>query len=232
MVISATGRSTSRGQKSARPEPRDFSPGAHRGAGFTLLEVLVVVFIIGILVTMFTLSVGLIGGDRRLDTEVDRLIAVIDLAREESVLQGREIGMRFFPDGYEFAAYYEDFNDYYDEDTADQSEWTLLMKSTLLGPRLLPEGMRFELEIDGREVVLKRDDREPSADSNAAVDSDPQDPDKNDPGEEDRYRPQIMIFSSGDISPFIVQLRREFENRGKFIQFNVDGSTEVTEAFP
>lgn len=227
MVISATGRSTSRLLIIGRPQPLDLRPGMHRGAGFSLLEVLVVVFIIGILATMFTLSVGLVGDDRRLDTEVDRLIAVIGLAREESVIEGREIGMRFFPNGYEFAGYYEDFNDYHDEDTPDQSEWSLLPESTLLGPRLLPAGLRFELQIDGREVVLKRDDEAQPVDTNDDMDSDTDDPD-----EQDRYKPQIMIFSSGDMSPFIVQIRREFENRGKIIEFDVDGSTKVTEAYP
>ena len=58
------------------------------------------------------------------------------------------------------------------------------------------------------------------------------DSDTDDPDEQDRYKPQIMIFSSGDMSPFIVQIHREFENRGKIIEFDVDGSTKVTEAHP
>ena len=129
-------------------------------SGFTLLELLVVVFIIGILSTLFTLSVGLTGSDRELETETDRLIAVVQLASDEAVMQGRELGMRFYPDGYEFATFQEDFVEYYDIDESDeteerdQSEWNVLSNEDLLGQRSLPEGILLELEIDGRSIVL------------------------------------------------------------------------------
>lgn len=175
---------------------------------------------------MFTLSIGVTGGDRQLDVEVDRLIAVIDLAREEAVVQGREIGMRFFASGYEFAAYYEDFVEYHDEDNPDQSEWALLDKATLLGPRELPDGLVFELAIDGREIVLR------SAEESAVAR--PDSPNEAEGGDEDepsesRYEPQIMIYSSGDMSPFTVQVRRQFANSGTTIEFDIDGSTEIAE---
>ena len=71
--------------------------------GFSLLELLVVVVIIGILASMFTLSVGLSGGDRDLEREADRMQALLELASEDAVFQGRELGLRFYPDGYEFS---------------------------------------------------------------------------------------------------------------------------------
>ena len=56
-------------------------------SGFSLLELLVVLFIIGILVTMFTLSVGVTGGDREVDNEIDRLQALLKLAGEEAIME-------------------------------------------------------------------------------------------------------------------------------------------------
>ena len=197
----------------------------HAQSGFSLLELLVVVLIIGILSTMFTLSVGLTGGDRELETEADRLMAVISLARDEAVMQGRELGMGFYADGYEFATFYEDFVEYYDEpdesdpseqsdepEESDQSEWTVLSNEKLLGQRRLPDGILLELEIDGRSIVLdhSRDDEEKD-----------QDPDSD-------YVPQIMLFSSGDMSPFVVYFRRRFENTGVQIAFDTEGTVEVT----
>ena len=192
--------------------------------GFSLLELLVVVFIIGILATMFTLSVGLTGGDRDLEREVDRLQALLKLASEEALMQGREIGMRFYIDGYEFATFQEDFQDYRDPDpedatdpdevkNLDPSEWVIVAGQELLGPRHLPEEMVLELEIDGRSVVLTGED----------------DQRDDDDGSEKEYRPQIRIFSSGDFIPFIVRLRRSFQNDGTIIDVGADGTVEVTE---
>jgi len=175
------------------------------------------VFIVGVLATMFTLSVGVTGGDRQLDTEVDRLIAVIDLAREEAVVQGRELGMRFYTNSYEFAAYYEDFIEYHDEDNPDLSEWALLDKGTLLGPRELPDGLLFELSIDGREVVLKN--------AGEAERATPDEQEEEAPVRS--YEPQVMIFSSGDMSPFTIQLRRSFANKKTTVDFDLDGSVEI-----
>jgi general secretion pathway protein H len=196
-------------------------------SGFTLLELLVVVFIIGILSTLFTLSVGLTGSDRELETETDRLIAVVQLASDEAIMQGRELGMRFYPDGYEFARFQEDFVEYYDAETSDQSdqsedapqsdqsEWIVLSNENLLNRRSLPEGILLELEIDGRLVALERDDERNKDDENE--------------NSNQEYQPQIRLFSSGDVSPFVVQLRRSFENKGVQIEFDAEGMVEVTE---
>ena len=65
-----------------------------RAAGFTLLELLVVVFIIGIMATMFTLSVGVAGGtDRELRRETERLQTLLALALEDASFQSRELGL-------------------------------------------------------------------------------------------------------------------------------------------
>ncbi len=192
-------------------------------SGFSLLELLVVVFIIGVLSTMFTLSVGLTGSDQELETETDRLIAVVQLASDEAIMQGRELGMRFYPDGYEFATFQEDFVEYYDVEESnqpgeqdkpeerDQSQWIVLGNEAILGQRSLPDGILLELEIDGRLVILERDD-EGDEEENSKRD----------------YQPQIRLYSSGDISPFVVQLRRTFENKGVQIDFDAQGMVEVT----
>ena len=63
MRTSATGISTS--------SPRSVS-------GFTLIEILVVLLIIGILVTGASLSLGVLGRDSALTKESDRLSALMD----------------------------------------------------------------------------------------------------------------------------------------------------------
>lgn len=189
---------------------------ARKISGFSLIELLVVVFMIGILVTMFTLAVGVSGGDRVVEREVDRLRAILNLAGDEAVMQGREYGLRFYPQGYEFSTWFEEI-DTSEEDPQkrDKSRWILLAEDQLLAPHELPEGLQFELEIEGRSVVLKNPNRR-------QVDDD-------DDEENTDYEPQLFIFSSGDMSPFTVKLRRRFETDGISLEVDEAGDIERIE---
>ena len=109
----------------------------------TLVEILVVVVIIGIFFTAFTLSLGVTGGDRDLEEEVDRLSALMDLAAEEAILQGREYGLWLDREGYEFFVF-----------SPDTRTWISAADDEFFRPRRLKEDMEFKLWLEGRAVVL------------------------------------------------------------------------------
>ena len=72
-----------------------------RAAGFTLLELLVWSSI-GIMATMFTLSVGVAGGtDRELRRETERLQTLLSW-HWKTRRSSRELGLRLYPRRYEF----------------------------------------------------------------------------------------------------------------------------------
>jgi general secretion pathway protein H len=129
------------GTSSSHPRP---ARAGRRASGFTLLEVLVVVVIIGIISSMAVVSIKVLGGDHEMDQEAARLAAVIGQAREEAMLQGRDLGLRLDAHGYDFLRH-----------DARTERWIIVSDDPLLRERSLPDGVGLELSVESRSVTLK-----------------------------------------------------------------------------
>mgnify|MGYP001480114567 CR=1 FL=1 len=73
--------------------------------GFTLVELMVVIVIIGLVAAGTLLSLGSSGRDSQLEQERDRLAALIDYVRERAALQTIEYGLRCEQGGFRFVMY-------------------------------------------------------------------------------------------------------------------------------
>ena len=114
-------------------------------AGFTLIEIMVVVVIIGVVAALMVLSFTLTGRDRELEKESDRLFALFTYAREQAELQTREYGVLFQDDGYEFLTY-----------DVRRAIWRSVPDDEALVARRLPDGLGVKLTVEARPVVLTR----------------------------------------------------------------------------
>lgn len=109
-----------------------FSPVASRG--FTLLEIMVVVVIIGIVLTFVTLTAG---GDSRaeqMQREAERLLVLLELAQEEAVMRSEQLALRIGETDYEFMI-------------LEDGQWASLTDDRPLRPRKLPAGIELRLEL-------------------------------------------------------------------------------------
>jgi len=153
--------------------------------GFTLIEILVVMLIIGIMITATVLSTGIAHGDRELEKERDRIIGLTDYMREQASLQSREFGIRCFAGGYEFLVYNRDPNN------MDAGLWQRIEDDPLMRLRHLPKGLDIELAVDGRKIKLPAEEVK-----------------------DDELAPQVLLFSSGDLNLFELTLRRQPQGTG------------------
>jgi len=114
--------------------------------GFTLLEVMVVLVLIGIIFSFAVLSVSRNDQDELMKRETRRLATLIDLANDEAVIRGQEFAIHFTETGYDFLV-------------LQLEGWQDPQDDRLLKSYRLPKGVRVRIEVEGDPPGLDRKDK-------------------------------------------------------------------------
>jgi len=219
MPTSATGTSTN---------SRKLPPCSAARRGFSLLELLVVVAIIGIFLGVAVLSTDLVSFDRKLEREASRLATKLRFTSEEGLMQSRDFGIVFYEEGYEFVMF-------------EPGQGWLPVGGAGMESLALEEDMGMRLRIDDRDVVLETrcelfncamdSEQDTAASANEDEDED-EDGDETDVIASQTPNPQVMLFSTAEVTPFEIEFLREsaFTDPGYLLTVEFDGATEVARA--
>lgn len=105
-----------------------------RGRGFTLLELLVVMVLVGVLLAL-VMPVFDAGPARQARQQARELLGLIEQLRDDALTQGQEYGLHFDTHGYRLM-------------TWQGAEWRVQASYRL------PDGLRFRLELEGQPLRL------------------------------------------------------------------------------
>jgi general secretion pathway protein H len=200
-----------------RPGPS--TPSRQRG--FTLIEILVVVVIIGVIILGALLSLGATGKDSQLERERDRLASLMAYVRERGGMLTLEYGIRCGQHGYRFV--------YFDHIT---NQWVPEVTDDTLRLRHLPAGLTLQLVIEGRPIVLN--DKALTVSKSATTPAGGTVSRLGDmPGsftdQASDNSPQVMLFSNGETNSFALTITRDGVGRNVTLQSGADGAIHVSD---
>lgn len=176
-----------------------------RERGFTLIEILVAVTLIAIVLTVTLISINVVGSDRDVRMEGDRLVALLRAARDDSLFQGREFGVEMMRGGYRFVEY-----------DPGLAQWAVVPDDDFLTSWTLPEGFELSLELEDKQIVLETEPAEIKYDPRPGAP----------PG---NYAPHLLIFSSGEMTPFRIRITRLSDRLDTVIEGGLLGTVEIVE---
>ncbi|MCL1090344.1 type II secretion system minor pseudopilin GspH [Shewanella profunda] len=152
-----------------------------RQAGFTLMEVMLVILLMGLTAAAVTMSIGNSGPQQAVERTALQFIAATELVLDETVLSGQFIGIVIEKTSYQFV-FYKD------------GKWSPLEKDRMLSEKQMDTGMSLNLVLDGLPLV-QEDEEDKSWFDEPFIEASTEDKKK-------YPEPQIMLFPSGEMSAF------------------------------
>jgi len=156
-------------------------------SGFTLIELMAVMLIVGMVMSLVTVSIGDGNRSRKVQGEVRGLYQGIQLLLEEAVYARRQLGLRFDVDTSEELDQWQYSFLFYD----DEARRWHVFETEELRQNTFMHGVELSLEVDGEMMLLG--DIEKDNQLFVVADSSK---------EEERIAPDLYFLSSGETQNF------------------------------
>ena len=171
-----------------------------KNKGFSLIEILIALAIIAAMIVVAFPNLTQ-NTDKLAKKEVLRLVSLIEMVRDQSVILNREYGLRIDEKGYQFLVLNEDEED-------KPARWQVIDDIAALGEYQFPENLEINLTIDGENIFSTAEDEIDIFEEDIEIFSEEEEEKKVEP-------PQIYFLSSGEINQFSIGISvAEWANPG------------------
>lgn len=195
--------------------------------GFTLLELIIVVAIVGVMAGVAMLSIPGANFDDQLERETRKIAAQISLLQDEAIVQSREFGVGVWQNGYRFWGW------------NNSNGWQPLSDDLDFKEHILPDGNEMELSLAGQPFSLlpvpaKGFPAPKAPKSNAVISNQVANPStraatNTPPAPDFRHNlPPIILYSSGEASTFEMQLHHPEAMRSWNITGDIIGQLKIS----
>jgi general secretion pathway protein H len=120
-------------------------------SGFTLIEIMVVVVIIGIMASSIVLSIRTDKLGEHMEMDMQRIQALLKMAREEAVMQNEEIALRVGENSYSF-------------EILGEKGWQAITDDKIFRERKVVDGTELALKVDDLEIKFGQQQAEAGED--------------------------------------------------------------------
>ncbi|MBL4814045.1 MAG: type II secretion system minor pseudopilin GspH [Shewanella sp.] len=175
-----------------------------RQQGFTLMEVLLVVLLMGLAASAVTMTMSGADGKKELERTALQFMTATEMVLDETVLSGHFIGIVIEKTSYKYVFY-------------DEGKWKSLDRDRILAERQMKDGVEISLVLDGLPLV-QEDEEQDSWFDEPFIDEKTEEEKKKFP------EPQILLFPSGEMSAFEMTFFSEDE-QGNEIEALVVGDS-------
>ncbi|MBO9491886.1 type II secretion system minor pseudopilin GspH [Endozoicomonas sp. G2_1] len=161
--------------------------------GFTLIEVMLVIVVIGIMVSVIGVNFTNDSPDKKLTSESARFAGIFDIATEYGMLNNVELGVVIEKSGYQIVGY-------------DGTRWAEIPNQPAFTYHQFPEGIEAELVFDDLPLEASLFDSQAFIEQQQELQE--QREEENERTSNNRKEkvteplPQIYLLSGGDITPF------------------------------
>ncbi|RBW41658.1 type II secretion system protein GspH [Psychromonas sp. B3M02] len=161
----------------------------HRNRGFTLLEVMLVLLLLGMVSVSVVMTLPSSGSTTEsTEWHAQRFTTLVQLAQDQALILNTEFGIQFNEQGYTFTSY-----------DVTTKQWIPIVDERIKGDVTFPDDMLAEFDLSGSvwgelEAVQ----------NSATDDSFISDSERVNIGEEEQstLQPVIYIMASGEVTPF------------------------------